>query len=96
MALGTKSIFDFVLLRLKRIRSSELESALKFLNYQQSTDLLFYLEHCIRNNQELELCSRASIFLIKQYEKQIVGSGELQPLLASLVLHQKKHFRDLR
>lgn len=44
-----KNIFDHVLLRLKAIRSSDIESTLKFLNYKYSCSLLFYVEHYLRN-----------------------------------------------
>ena len=44
-----RNVFDHVLLRLKAIRSSDLESTLKFLNYKHSCSLLFYVEHYLRN-----------------------------------------------
>jgi hypothetical protein len=45
-----RNVFDHVLLKLKAIRAAELESTLKFLNYQQCVQLLFYIEHYLRNN----------------------------------------------
>ena len=44
-----RNIFDHVLIRLKAIRSSDLESTLKFLNYKFAISLLFYVEHYLRN-----------------------------------------------
>ena len=44
-----RNIFDHVLIRLKNIRSSDLESTLKFLNYKFSCSLLFFVEHYLRN-----------------------------------------------
>lgn len=44
-----RNIFDHVLIRLKAIRSSDLESTLKFLNYKHSCSLLFYTEHYLRS-----------------------------------------------
>ena len=44
-----RNVFDHVLIRLKAIRSSDLESTLKFLNYKYSCSLLFYVEHYLRN-----------------------------------------------
>ena len=44
-----RNVFDHVLLRLKAIRSSDLESTLKFLNYKHSCSLLFYVEYYLRN-----------------------------------------------
>lgn len=46
---NNRSIFDHVLLHLKAIRNSEIENALRFLNYKQSVRLLYYLENFIRN-----------------------------------------------
>ena len=44
-----RTIFEHVLLHLKSIRNSEIENTLRFLNFKQSTKLLYYLEHFIRN-----------------------------------------------
>lgn len=44
-----KTIFEHVQLHLKAIRTSEIENTLRFLNFKQSTKLLYYLEHFIRN-----------------------------------------------
>lgn len=46
---NNRNIFEHVLVHLKAIRSSEIENTLRFLNYKQSTQLLFYLEHFVRN-----------------------------------------------
>ena len=50
------NIFDHVLKRLKAIRSSDLESTLKFLNYKQSCSLMFYIEHYLRNVSTYSFC----------------------------------------
>ena len=44
-----RNIFDHVLLHVKAIRNSEIENTLRFLNFKQSVQLLYYLEHNIRN-----------------------------------------------
>lgn len=62
-----RNVFDHVLIRLKNIRSSDLESTLKFLNYKHSCALLFYVEHYLRNNMEAELATRVALYLIKTY-----------------------------
>jgi hypothetical protein len=62
-----RTIFDHVLLKLKAIRSSDLENTLRFLNYKHAFSLLYYLEHYLRNSQEIELSTRACLFLIKGY-----------------------------
>lgn len=44
-----KNIFEFILFKLKSIRSSELESTLNNLPYSYVQILMFYLEYYIRN-----------------------------------------------
>ena len=84
-----------ILLKLKAIRNPELESTLKFLNYRQSMSLLFYLEHYLRNNIEIELSTRAALYLIKTYEKEIVQQVEtMRPLLNSIAIHLKHQFKE--
>lgn len=59
-----RTIFDHVLLKLKSIRNSDLENTLRFLNYKQSTSLLFYVEHYLRTNQMIELAMRSALYII--------------------------------
>lgn len=44
-----RTVYDHVLLKLKEIRASDIESTLRFLNYTHSCSLLFYVEHYLRN-----------------------------------------------
>jgi U3 small nucleolar RNA-associated protein 12 len=44
-----KNIFDYILFKLKTIRTSELESTLNNLPYSYVQTLMFYLEYYIRN-----------------------------------------------
>lgn len=44
-----RTVYDHVLLKLKQIRSADLESTLRFLNYTHSSSLIFYCEHYLRN-----------------------------------------------
>ena len=62
-----RDIFTHVLEAILDIKSSELESALKFLHFRYSIKLLYYLEHFIRRNIEVELSSRATIFICKRF-----------------------------
>lgn len=87
-----RTVFDHVLLKLKGIRNSDLESTLRFLNYKQSVSLLFYLEHFIRHNREAELAMRTALFLIKSYQKQLTfDASEIHPLLKSIWIHMRQH-----
>ena len=62
-----RNIFEHILLHLKKIRSAELENSLMFLNQKQCFSLLFYLEYNLRNGIEIEISTRAIIYIIKNY-----------------------------
>lgn len=51
-----RTVFDHVLLKLRSIRASDLEGALKFLSYTHACALLFYTEHYLRNVSETVYC----------------------------------------
>ena len=90
-------IFEHMLMHLKRIRSAELENTLRFLNQRQCFQLLFYLEHNLRNKIEIELSSRAAIFIVKTYQVQLKQANQsLLSLLKSISLHMRHHFKALR
>ena len=102
-----RTIFEQVHLHLKAIRNPELENTLRFLNYKQSTQLLYYLEHFIRNvrffpnlfylqNIDLELSARAVFFILETYQQQIQMTIDLQPLLKSIAVHLRHHFKSRR
>lgn len=92
-----RTVYDMVLLKLKAIRNPELESTLKFLNFKQSMSLLFYLEHYLRNDIEVELSARAALYLIKTYEKGVIQQVEsLRPLLHSISVHLRHRFKEQR
>jgi U3 small nucleolar RNA-associated protein 12 len=91
-----RNIFEHIQLHLKRIRSSELENTLRFLNQRQCFSLCFYLEHFLRNSVELELASRATLYIMKSYQVQLKLTKEMLPLLKSISLHMKYHFKNLR
>ena len=92
-----RNIFDHVLIRLKAIRSSDLESTLKFLNYKHSCSLLFYVEHYLRQNIEIELAARVALYLIRTYQVQVTQQvDQMRPLLQSVAIHLKYHFRNER
>ena len=91
-----RNIFEHVLLHIKRIRSSELENTMKYLNQKQCFHLLFYLEHYLRNSIELEITARAILYILKAYQVQLKLDKEMIPILKSISLHMKFHFKNLR
>ena len=91
-----RNIFEHILLVLKRIRSPELENTLRFLNQKQCFALLFYLEHYLRNSIDIELASRATMYIMKTHQVQLKLSQEMLPILKSVSLHMNHHFKGLR
>jgi hypothetical protein len=92
-----RNIFEHMLLHLKKIRSAELENSLMFLNQKQCFSLLFYLEYYLRNGIEIEISSRAIIYIIKNYQVQLNQSSQtILQILKSIALHMKLHFKNFR
>jgi hypothetical protein len=91
-----RNIFEHIQLHLKNIRSAELENTLRFLNQKQSFSLLFYLEHLLRNQVDIEVVQRAVIFVVKTYQVQLVMDKQMLGLLKSISLHMRSHFRTLK
>jgi len=89
-----RTVFDHILLKVKQIRSSDLESTMKFLNYSHACSLLFYTEHYLRNNTEIELATRIALFLMKAYQTQLQQQSEMHQILASMNIHMKHYFKE--
>ena len=91
------NIFELMLLHLKRVRSAELENTLRFLSQKQCFQLLFYLEHNLRNKIEIELSSRAIIYIAKAYQVQLHQADQtILALLKSISTHMHHHFKSMR
>ena len=65
-----RTVFDHVLLKLKQIRASDVESTLRFLNYTHSCSLLFYIEHYLRN-----VSSLATLYVVEYRDRAFNASG---------------------
>mmetsp|Transcript_1866 Transcript_1866/g.2549 ORF Transcript_1866/g.2549 Transcript_1866/m.2549 type:complete len:143 (-) Transcript_1866:128-556(-) len=91
-----RNIFEHINLHLKKIRSAELENTMRFLNQKHCFALLFYLEHFLRHHMDIELMTRAALFIIKSYEVQIKLNTDYLPLVRSISNHMKLHFKDFR
>ena len=91
-----RNIFEHILLHLRRIRSPELENTIQFLNQKQCFALLFYLEHFLRNQIQIELVTRAIFYIIKTYQVQLKQNAAMLPIMKSISLHLKGHFQELR
>ena len=64
-ALGDISAQEFVLDRLKKTKSSEIETTLLVLEFEHVKVLLELLCDFIKRNLEVELCIRCAIFILK-------------------------------
>lgn len=65
LAVGDLSAEEFVLDRLRKTKSSEIETMLLVLEFEHAKQLLELLCHFIKRNMEVELCVRCAIFLLK-------------------------------
>lgn len=91
-----RTIFDHILLKLKQIRAADLDSTLRFLNYTHSCQLMFYCEHYLRNNTEIELACRVALHLLKSYQTQMQQHTEMHSILQSMHIHMKHYFKESR
>jgi len=55
---------------------------------------MFYLEHFIRKNQDIELALRSVLYILGSYQKQLIfDSAIMHPVLKSIWLHMRAHFK---
>ena len=83
------NIFDYILWRIKLIRSTELESTMNNIPYSYFQSFLFYLEYYIRNNIEVELITRIVVFFGFLYQKQMSNDKTILKYLISIKEHLK-------
>lgn len=74
----------YVLMVLRKVKSSELEEALLVLPISYIWTLLPILEELLRMRQEVELVSRCLLFLLKIHQGHITSSHTGLPLLENL------------
>jgi U3 small nucleolar RNA-associated protein 12 len=80
-------LFEYMLYKIKSIRSSELESTLNNLPYVYFQSLMFYFEYYIRNNIEVELIGRCVVFFAFAYQKQISNDKTILRYMLSIQEH---------
>ena len=66
-----KNIFQVILEEIKNIPYFDLENVLNNISYSYFQKLVYYFEHYIRKNIEIELIGRCIIFFCTKYEDQI-------------------------
>lgn len=87
--LRQKTIPEFVLSEISKIKISELDNSLKFLHISYVEKLLYYIRYYVRNNINIDLVSRILNFIILNYEVAIRNSKKLVLILAQI----QKDFR---
>ena len=65
----------YILWVLRSIKSAELEQSLLILPLSHMERLMFYLISLLRRGEGVEICARASIFLVKTHKNQLVYGG---------------------
>lgn len=66
--------WQFVLKKLKSIRSSVLDSALQVLPYEYAIELMNHLERILDREADIETSARCILFLIKLHENRLLSS----------------------
>lgn len=74
----------YVLLVIKKVRSSELEESLLVLPFSYVIDLLKLLDHFITNGWDVELSCRCLLFLLRVHHGQITSNQMLIPVIDRL------------
>ena len=96
MILKHHSVFNFVLSRLKNVPRADLESTLKFLPYFYAERFLYYLEHFIRKNQEIELVMKSLYYVLKSYEAQLSTSQTMVQVIYSLNMFARNNLQNYK
>ncbi|XP_074648521.1 WD repeat-containing protein 3-like [Tubulanus polymorphus] len=84
MAYKVTTPSKYVLMVLKKIKSSELEESLLVLPFSYVIDLLEILHHFLEQSWEPELTCRCLLFLLKVHHGQITSSQILLPVIDKL------------
>jgi len=91
-----RNVFDFVLSRLKNIPRADLESTLKFLPYSYIEKFLYYLEHFIRKEKEIEMVVKCLYLILKSYESQLASSQSMVRIIYSLNMFARKKLQNYK
>jgi U3 small nucleolar RNA-associated protein 12 len=67
--------WQFILKKLKSIRTSLLDSALQVLPYEYAIELINHLERILDREADIETVSRCILFLIKLHENRLLSSA---------------------
>jgi len=75
---------DYILWVLRSVKISELEQSLLVLPLIHMERLIFYMISLLRKGKCVEICARASIFLVKTHQTQVIGNKSMATPLREL------------
>ena len=88
-----KNIFEVILQEIKNIPYFDLENVLNNISYSYFQKLVYYFEHYIRKNIEVELIGRCIIFFANKYEDQISNDKVILNYLRSIYQRLQGRFK---
>ena len=88
-----KNIFEVILQEIKSIPYFDLENVLNNISYAYFQKLVYYFEHYIRKNIEIELIGRCIIFFCTKYEDQISNDKVILNNLRSIYQRLQGRFK---
>ena len=88
-----KNIFQVILEEIKKIPYFDLENVLNNISYSYFQKLVYYFEHYIRKNIEIELIGRCIIFFCTLYENQISNDKVILNYLRSINMRLQGRFK---
>ena len=88
-----KNIFQIILEEIKKIPYFDLENVLNNISYTYFQKLVYYFEHYIRKNIEIELIGRCIIFFCSLYETQISNDKVILNYLRSIYMRLQGRFK---
>ena len=88
-----KNIFEVILQEIKNIPYFDLENVLNNISYAYFQKLVYYFEHYIRKNIEIELIGRCIIFFCTIYEDQISNDKVILNNLRSIYQRLQGRFK---
>ena len=88
-----KNIFQIILEEIKKIPYFDLENVLNNISYSYFQRLVYYFEHYIRKNIEIELIGRCIIFFCTLYESQISNDKVILNYLRSIYMRLQGRFK---
>ncbi|XP_046849699.1 WD repeat-containing protein 3-like [Xenia sp. Carnegie-2017] len=95
-AFGNVSPVQYVLLVVKKVKSSELEESLLVLPFDYVIDVLKLLLEWIKNGWETELSCRCLFFLLRIHHNKIISTPELLPVIDSIRSHCRSRVREMK